>query len=66
MILTCKKCKNVWDYKGANSYCACCSRCKSTVFIKKSPHIADIWLQREEKEENGQEIIESNDRVLGE
>jgi hypothetical protein len=34
--LECKRCKNSWNYKGANPYCACCSYCKSTVFIKKS------------------------------
>ena len=47
--LTCERCKNTWIYKGANPYCTNCSRCKSTVYIKKSPHIADIWLQREDK-----------------
>ncbi len=52
--LECKRCSNVWNYKGSNLYCANCSRCKSTVFIKRSPHLADIWLQREEKEQDGQ------------
>ena len=64
--LTCERCKNTWIYKGANPYCTNCSRCKSTVYIKKSPHIADIWLQREDTEQYGQEVIESNDKVLGE
>jgi hypothetical protein len=34
--LHCKRCNNIWTYKGANPYCANCSRCKSTVFIKKA------------------------------
>jgi hypothetical protein len=33
--LECKRCNNIWTYKGKNPYCANCSRCKSTVFIKK-------------------------------
>jgi len=35
-VLTCKRCNNIWNYKGTNQYCANCSRCKSTVFIKKA------------------------------
>jgi hypothetical protein len=34
--LECKRCKNIWTYKGKNPYCANCSRCKTTVFIKKA------------------------------
>ena len=36
VTLLCNRCKNIWQYKGSNPYCANCSRCKSTVFIKKS------------------------------
>ena len=44
--------QNVWTYKGTNPYCANCSRCKSTVFIKgadpKPPDIPHLnwkeWL----------------------
>jgi hypothetical protein len=36
IVLKCRRCKNIWKYKGANPYCTNCSRCKSTVFIKNS------------------------------
>ena len=66
LLLKCKRCENIWDYRGKNPFCTNCSHCKSTVFIKKSPHIADIWLQEEAKEPHGQQVIKSNEKVLGE
>lgn len=33
-FLKCKRCQNVWNYEGSNSYCTNCSRCKSTVFVR--------------------------------
>ena len=35
MKLKCQKCYYVWDYKGANPFYGVCSRCKSSVNIKK-------------------------------
>ncbi len=52
MKLECKRCKNIWNYRGSNPYCASCSYCKSTVFLKKSSLLSDIWLQ--ENDEKGE------------
>ena len=38
--LQCKRCDNIWTYKGKNQYCANCSRCKSTIFIKKTASLS--------------------------
>lgn len=35
MILKCKKCENVWDYKGQNKYYATCTRCLNKVRVVK-------------------------------
>jgi len=31
-----KKCGYEWDYNGENPFYACCSRCKTSVNIKKN------------------------------
>lgn len=33
MLLHCKYCNNVWDYKGDNPYYATCSRCLRKVKV---------------------------------
>jgi hypothetical protein len=54
--LECKRCNNVWTYKGKNQYCANCSRCKSTVFIKK------VSLSAEKRDLYGSGGLDSNRR----
>ena len=43
MILKCKnpKCGNIWDYKGDSKFYATCSRCKSSIRIKKEKEDGD-------------------------
>lgn len=31
MILKCKRCKYVWDYKGKSKWYTSCPRCKTTI-----------------------------------
>ena len=35
IVLTCKRCQNVWEYHGSNPYVATCSYCKTTVSVRK-------------------------------
>jgi hypothetical protein len=35
IVLTCKRCQNVWEYHGNNPYVAKCSFCKTTVSVLK-------------------------------
>jgi len=56
ICLKCKRCNNIWQYKGTNPYCTNCSKCKSTVFIKKSSllplsnnGLRDGYMKEEEK-----------------
>jgi hypothetical protein len=35
IVLTCKRCQNVWTYQGNNPYVAKCSFCKTSVSVKK-------------------------------
>jgi hypothetical protein len=35
IVLTCKRCHNVWEYHGNNPYVAKCSFCKTTVSVLK-------------------------------
>jgi tRNA(Ile2) C34 agmatinyltransferase TiaS len=35
MKLKCQRCKRTWNYKGKNEYYAPCSKCKTSVSIKK-------------------------------
>jgi len=60
-VLKCNRCNNIWQYKGTNPYCANCSKCKSTVFIKKSSlhPLSNNGLRdgyRKEEEKRSQEI----------
>lgn len=34
--LQCQRCKHKWDYKGKNEYYAPCSKCKTSVSLKKA------------------------------
>ena len=34
--LVCQGCGNTWEYKGKNKYYASCSKCKTSVSIKKA------------------------------
>ena len=35
IVLTCKRCKNTWSYRGTNPYFAACSYCKTSVPLPK-------------------------------
>jgi tRNA(Ile2) C34 agmatinyltransferase TiaS len=35
MKLKCQRCGNEWEYKGKNEYYAPCSKCKTSVSLKK-------------------------------
>lgn len=50
VTLVCKNCNNIWNYKGSNPYCTNCSRCKFTVFIKKSSVDKSYFLVKKEME----------------
>ncbi len=59
-------CKNIWTYKGSNDYCANCSRCKSTVFIKNLSLILEQNKLRDDHGRTGdRKIIESSSFVSG-
>jgi hypothetical protein len=36
IVLTCKRCQNVWEYRGNNPYVAKCSFCKTSISVKKN------------------------------
>lgn len=36
MKLKCQRCGNEWEYKGKSEYYAPCSKCKTSVSIKKA------------------------------
>jgi hypothetical protein len=65
-LLKCNRCKNVWKYKGTNPYCANCSRCKSTVFIKESslPKLEYDSLTKEYGKEEEKKVIENPSSAL--
>ena len=46
MILKCKRCKTVWDYKGKNKYYATCPHCLNKVRVIQS----DKTLKKVQKE----------------
>ena len=70
--LQCNRCKNIWRYKGANPYCTNCSRCKSTVFIKKSSVLTlnkngvgdDLIEEKSKVIDNGPSVQTSEDNII--
>jgi predicted nucleic acid-binding Zn-ribbon protein len=46
MILKCKRCKTVWDYKGKNKYYATCPHCLNKVRVTQP----DKALEKVQKE----------------
>jgi hypothetical protein len=62
--LKCKRCGNAWIYKGTNPYCASCSHCKSTVFIKESSLGQVMTVPDEDNKSEDQNVIENPQSVL--
>jgi hypothetical protein len=61
--LKCKRCQNIWTYKGSNTYIANCSCCKSTVFIKKSSLKAGSSTLRNDHGEDHQRLKNTYNRI---
>jgi hypothetical protein len=62
--LLCNHCNNEWTYKGSNPYCAPCSRCKYTVFIKKSALGQVMTALEADWKREDQKVIENPQSVL--
>lgn len=54
--LKCKRCGNEWEYKGKSEWYAPCSRCKTSINIKKQ--IGKNKQEEKKKEEKG-DVIKS-------
>lgn len=50
VYLKCKRCSNTWNYKGANKFCANCSKCKTTVYLRtcKIPDPSSLTIKENE------------------
>lgn len=40
--LHCNRCGNIWQYKGTNNYVTSCSKCKTSVSIKKNQVVNEL------------------------